>query len=45
MTACDEGAVWPASRAPLKNDEEDKKEEVGKDRGIRGVRTTKTDKP
>lgn len=41
MTACDEGAVWPASHAPLEHVEEDKKEEVEKDKDVRVVSTTR----
>lgn len=42
MTACDERAVWPASHAPLRSEEENEEEE---DSDIRGVSESKTDKP
>lgn len=37
MTACDERAVWPASHAPLRREEENEEEE-----DIRGVSEKKT---
>lgn len=42
MTACDEGAVWPASHAPLTHDEVIEKRES---RHVRVVSAVKSGKP